>query len=212
MSAAEEHLTADDRPLQATGILNRIQKLHNKKHVGSAPGSPAGSRHTAFSTPARTRYITQHAHIPSVVFIPQTAECNIEQSQWSVEPADCRVQQRTMTPSPVIYDSIALNLQVCRSLRSQDLWCKPSPSLKHIVAGAAEARVLELQQGLQDKSLRHEAEAARVAQERASQLSKLRQRHQNVDATKQQTSERRCGHCYVAMFMPRDCMLIMTRM
>ena len=87
---------------------------------------------------------------------------------------------------------------MCRALRSQDLWCKPSPSLKHLVAGAAEARVLELQQSLQDKTLRHEAEAARVAQERACQLSKLRQRHQNVDATKQQTSERRYGPSYLA--------------
>ena len=88
------------------------------------------------------------------------------------------------------------NASMCRSLRSQDPWCKPSPSLKHVVAGAAEARALELQQSLHDKSLRHEGEVARVAQERATQLSKLRQRHQNVDATKHQTSERRCGLCY----------------
>ena len=196
MSAAEEHLTANDRPLQETGILNRLQKPHNKKNVGSAPGSPAGSRHTAVSSPACTRYIMQHAHNTSALWSLQMAECNKQPS----------------CPSPLMHGSVEhFSKHMCRSLRSQDLWCKPSPSLKHIVAGAAEARALELQQSLQDKSLRHEAEAARVAQERASQLSKLRQRHQSVDATKQQTSERRCGHCSVTMFMPRDCMLIMTR-
>lgn len=99
-------------------------------------------------------------------------------------------QHTLLQPSVIASHSDA---SMCRSLRSQDLWCKPSPSLKHIVAGAAEARALELQQSLHDKSLRHDGEVARVAQERAAQLSKLRQRHQNVDATKHHTSERRCG-------------------
>jgi len=93
-------------------------------------------------------------------------------------------------------------MEFCRVLRSQDVWYKRSPSLKHVVEGAAEAKVLELQQNLQDKSMRHEARAAQVAQERASQLGKLRQRHQSIDVTKQQTFERRymvtcngmCGH------------------
>ena len=96
---------------------------------------------------------------------------------------------------------------MCRSHRSQDLWCKPSPSLKHLVEGAAEALAEELQQSLQGKSLRHEAQAVQVAQERASQVAKLRQRHQSIDATKQQTSERRCGLCHTAA-LTEDCMQV----
>jgi hypothetical protein len=72
------------------------------------------------------------------------------------------------------------------------VWCKPSPSLKHIVEGAADARALELQQSLQGKSERHAAQAAQVAQERAAQLGKLRRRHQNIESTKQHMLERRC--------------------
>ena len=72
------------------------------------------------------------------------------------------------------------------------MWCKTSPSLKRIVEGAADARALELQQSLQGKNERHAAQAAQVAQERAAQLGKLRQRHQSIESTKQHILECRC--------------------
>ena len=182
MSAAEEHVTAEERPLQDIGAINRIQKQLCRKDACATPGSPASSRHTACSSPARHRCsCTCMVTLP--VLLAAFTKCNVAKSP---------------TLNPSMKSHVALSPYVCRVVRSQDPWCKLSPSLKHLVTGAAEARVLELQQSLQDKSLRHEAEAARVAQERARQLSKLRQRHQTVDATKQQTSERRYGLSYLA--------------
>lgn len=120
-------------------------------------------------------------------------QCRIHAASFNVPSPHSNVGMRPEQCSisaPVLF-ALLMAHRVCRASRGQGGWCKPSPSCKPAVDGAAEARAQELQQSLQGKSVRHEAQAAQVAQERTLQLSRLRHRHQMIVSTKQQTFERR---------------------